>query len=74
MRRYRQGRFSATAVKNALDTFVQSEQGLTEAIVNFNIVLVRYALSCNQLFKKYGIDIDKVVNSMYRQLDTLGKN
>ena len=66
--RYRQGRFSATAVKNALDTLVQSEQGLTEAIVNFNIALVRYDLSCNTLFKKYNIDIDKVLDRISKQI------
>ena len=73
LRRYRQGRFSATAVKNALDTLVQSEQGFTESIVNFNIALVRYALSCNTLFKKYNIDIDKVVDRMRTQLKLLEK-
>ena len=71
LRRYRQGRFSATAVKNALDTLVQSEQGLTESMVNFNITLVRYVLACNTLFKKYNIDIDKVVDRMRTQLDLL---
>ena len=69
LRRYRQGRFSATAVKNALDTLVQSEQGLTESMVNFNIALVRYALRCNTLFKQYNIDIDKVVDRMRTQPD-----
>lgn len=74
LRRYRQGRFSATALKNALDTLVQSEQGLMEAMVNFNISLLRYSLHCNTLFKKYGIDIDKVVDSIHTQLEALRKS
>ena len=66
LKRYRQGRFSATAVKNALDTLVQSEQGLIEAIINFNISIVRYDLSRNFLFEKYNVDIDQLINKLKR--------
>ncbi len=55
LRRYRQGRFSADTIKNALDTLVQSEQSYTEALVNYNIAIVRYDLVCNTIFTKYGI-------------------
>ena len=61
LRRYRQGRFSANAVKNALDTLVQSEQAFTEALVNFNISIARYEFVTTMLFTKYGIDLNKVL-------------
>ncbi len=67
LKRYRQGRFSATAVKEALDSLAQSEQSHTETIINFNIALVRYDLTRNFLFQKYEVDIDQVINRMQRQ-------
>lgn len=65
--RYRQGRFTAVAVKNALDSLVQARLALTQARINFNISLVRYELARNTVFKRYNIDINEV-------LDRLRKN
>lgn len=64
--RYRQGRFTAVAVKNALDALAQSRQALMQARVNFNISLVRYELARNSIFKKFRIDIEKVVDRTRR--------
>ncbi len=61
LRRYRQGRFTAVAVKNALDALAQSRQALMQAKINFNISLVRYELTRNKIFQKYDIDVEKVL-------------
>jgi len=62
--RYRQGRFTAVAVKNALDTLVQSKLALMQAKINYNISLVRYDLTRNKIFEKYNVDIDTVVDRL----------
>jgi outer membrane protein TolC len=58
---FRQGRFTAVAVKNALDTLVQNELQETQSKINFNINILRYELAKNQLFEKYDIDIDEII-------------
>lgn len=64
--RYRQGRFTAVAVKNALDALVQARYGLMQAKINYNITLVRYELSRNKIFEKYNVDVDAVLDKMAR--------
>jgi outer membrane protein TolC len=64
VRRYRQGRFNANTVKEALDALVQARQAMMEATINFNISLVRYDLTRNTIFTKYAIDIDSVIDRM----------
>ncbi len=58
---FRQGRFTAVAVKNALDTLVQNELQETQAKINFNINILRYEVAKNSLLKKFDIDVDKIV-------------
>ncbi|HNJ04673.1 MAG TPA: TolC family protein, partial [Leptospiraceae bacterium] len=62
--RYRQGRFTAVAVKNALDSLVQAKFALTQARINFNISLVRYELTRNTVWKKYNVDIGEVIDRL----------
>ncbi|WP_246052213.1 TolC family protein [Leptospira idonii] len=57
MTRFRQGRFTALHVKNALDSLAQSELSVSQAKINYNINLVRYELAKNSLFDKYGVDL-----------------
>jgi len=61
LRRYRQGRFTAVAVKNALDSLAQARQALVQARINFNISLVRYDLVRNSIFRKFEIDVNRVL-------------
>jgi outer membrane protein TolC len=67
---YQRGRFTAVAVKNALDSLVQARQALTRASIQYNISLVRYDMVRNQIFKKYNIDINEVI---YKMENRLGK-
>jgi len=62
--RYGQGRFTAVALKNALDAVAQSRNYLAEALIQFNISLVRYDLARNMVWKRYNIDIDKVIGEL----------
>lgn len=64
MRGYGQGRFSAVAVKNALDSNIQAKLGVIQSRINFNINLLRYELAKNHLFEKYGIDVYKIIDSI----------
>ena len=66
LRRYRQGRFTAVAVKEALDALARSRQSLMQSRINFNISIVRYELTRNNIFKKYDININRVLDKMKR--------
>ncbi|MCB1191230.1 MAG: TolC family protein [Leptospiraceae bacterium] len=61
---YGQGRFSAIAVKNALDSNIQAKLGAIQSKINYNINLLRYDLAKNYLFEKYGIDVYKIIDSL----------
>ncbi len=57
----RRGRFNAASVKNALDAQVQTRQGEFGALIRYNIALLEFDVSKNELFDKYNIDIDKYI-------------
>ncbi len=65
--RYRQGRFTAVAVKTALDALVQSRLALIQSKINYNISIVRYDLVRNKIFEKYNIDVNLVVDRLRAQ-------
>ncbi len=67
LNRFRQGRFTALNVKNALDALAQSELGVTQAKINFNINLVRYELAKNSLFEKYGVDLYQILDEVEKR-------
>ena len=58
---FRQGRFTAVAVKNALDTLVQNQLQEVQSKINFNINILRYEVAKNSLLKKFDIDVDKII-------------
>ncbi|WP_411824901.1 TolC family protein [Leptospira sp. 'Mane'] len=70
MERFRQGRFTAVNVKNALDSLAQAELGVTQARINFNINLVRYELAKNSLFEKYGVDLYAILAEVEKKAKT----
>ncbi len=61
---FRQGKYPAIAVKNALDVYVQSQLGTIQSKVNYNINILRYDLSKNYIFEKYGVDIAKIISEI----------
>ncbi len=73
LNRFRQGRFNSTFIKNALDAIIQSENTLTQSLVNYNIALVRYDLARNMLFTKYKVDIKGLFDKFQFLLGTKPK-
>ncbi len=65
--RYRQGRFTAEAVKNALDALVQARSGLMQARINFNIALVRYDMSRYNIWNRFNVNIDRIIDRMMEE-------
>lgn len=62
--KFSQGRYTAGNLKTALDSLAQAELGVIQNKVNFNINLIRYELTKNTLFEKYGIDSEAIVNEI----------
>jgi outer membrane protein TolC len=69
VQKFGQGRFTTLDVKRALDDLAQSELSLIQAKVNYNINLLRYDLTRNSLFDKYGIDPDKIIDEILKLAD-----
>ncbi len=69
VQKFGQGRYTTLDVKRALDDLAQSELGLIQAKVNYNINLLRYDLTRNSLFDKYGIDPDKIIDEILKLAD-----
>ncbi len=57
----RRGRFTAAVVKNGLDAMVESRQRELEALIQFNVSLLKLDLAKNELFDKYGVDVNKYI-------------
>jgi outer membrane protein TolC len=70
--RFRQGRYNALTVKTALDALVQSELGVTQAKINYNINLLRYELAKNSVFENYGVDIYRIISEATKEAEKQG--
>ncbi len=60
-RRSRQGKFNSETVKNALDGMISSRLQYLQELVNYNLALLRYDLSKNEIFERYGLDIEDLL-------------
>ncbi|TAL33210.1 MAG: TolC family protein [Spirochaetes bacterium] len=56
--RFGQGKASTVAMQNALDAMIRSRQMELESLVWFNVALLQLDLSKNEVFDKYGVDVE----------------
>ncbi len=57
----RRGRLTASTVKNGLDALVESRQKELEALIYYNVALIQFDVSKNELWERYSIDVDKYI-------------
>ncbi len=57
----RRGRVTNAVVKNALDAMIDSRQRELNALVQYNITLLRYDLATNFMFDRYKIDVNAYI-------------
>ncbi|EMO39380.1 outer membrane efflux protein [Leptospira noguchii serovar Autumnalis str. ZUN142] len=67
--RFRQGRFTAVAVKNALDNVIQSELQVTQAKIQLNIDILRYELAKNHIFERFGVNVNDIIDRLMKMAD-----
>lgn len=67
--RFRQGRFTAVAVKNALDNVIQSELQVTQAKIQLNIDILRYELAKNHIFERFGVNVNDIIDRLMKMVD-----
>lgn len=60
-RRIRQGNMSSVVIKAALDNMIQTRQQELEALVNYNVMLLRLDLAKNEIFERYDVDVEKIL-------------
>ncbi|MDH4200144.1 MAG: TolC family protein [Spirochaetia bacterium] len=58
------GRFNSIVAKNALDTIIDARQKMLEAIVQYNIALLQFDLSKNEIFDRYNIHITELLKNI----------
>ena len=59
--RTRTGKLNFQLVGQALESMVASRQRELEALVNYNIALLQFDLSKNEIFERYNIDVEKIL-------------
>ncbi len=57
----RRGRLDSATVKNGLDAMVNSRQSEIEALVYYNISLLQFSIAKNELWEKYGINVEDYI-------------
>lgn len=67
LNRFRQGRFDSITIKQAMDAVANSESGVTQAKINYNINILLYELSKNYIFEKYGVDIYRILEEAEKE-------
>jgi outer membrane protein TolC len=55
----KRGRFTSAVVKNGLDTMIGSRHAELEALVHYNVTILKFHMAQNALFDRYNIDVDK---------------
>lgn len=59
--RSRRGKANAVVLKNAIDSLTSARQNSLESLVQYNVAILQYDLALNQIFRKYNIDIEKIL-------------
>ncbi|XDD51102.1 TolC family protein [Leptospira sp. WS92.C1] len=67
--RFHQGRFTAVAVKTALDSLIQAELQVAQTKIQFNIDILRYELAKNHIFEKFGVDPQEIIDRLMKMAD-----
>ncbi|AOP33209.1 channel protein TolC [Leptospira tipperaryensis] len=72
--RFRQGRFTAVAVKNALDNLIQAELQVAQTKIQLNIDILRYELAKNHIFEKFGVDPQEIIDRLMKMAESKQAN
>jgi len=59
--RTRTGKLNYQLVGQALENMVANRQKELEALVNFNIAILQFDLSKNEIFERYGVNVEKIL-------------
>ena len=63
-RRSKQGKFNAERVKSALDSMINSRLQYLQDLINYNLALLHYDLSKNEIFERYGLNIQNLLKKI----------
>lgn len=62
--RTRTGKFNLVAVGQALENMAASRQKELETLVNYNISLLQYDLAKNEIFERYKVDVESILDKV----------
>jgi len=64
LNKFRQGKINATTLKIGFDDLISVRQDKLSALIEYNIALLQFDVSKNELFEKYGVDVEKYLNNI----------
>ncbi len=62
--RTRTGKLNFQLVGQALENMVANRQRELESLVNYNIALLQFDLAKNEIFERYGVDVEKILEKV----------
>ncbi len=64
LRRFEQGKVNSVTMKFATDSMVQARKQELEALVQYNVAVLLFDLSKNEIFERYHVDVEKYLKSV----------
>ncbi len=59
---FQNGRFNASSVRDAIDAMINAREAELQSLVGYNVALLEFAISKNELFETFKIDLEKFIN------------
>jgi outer membrane protein TolC len=65
--RFKQGKLNAAVLKTGMDNLISARQQELSASVDYNMAILKYQVSINDVFESNGIDINEYVNKSVKE-------
>lgn len=65
--RFKQGKLNAAVLKTGMDNLISARQQELSACVDYNMAILKYQVSINDVFESNGIDINEYVNKSVKE-------
>ena len=64
LKRFEQGKVNSITMKLATDSMVQARKQELESLVQYNVAMLLFDLSKNEIFERYHVDVEKYLRNI----------